>query len=67
MGVTELSRTLGTNPNLALSVLEGLGRWEAGMGRVAMPCTTPAYTPRFAASGLKPPKSSSADQVGVHT
>ena len=30
MGVTELSRMLGTNPNLALSVLEGLGRWEAG-------------------------------------
>ena len=29
MGVTELSRILGTNPNLALSVLEGLGRWEA--------------------------------------
>ena len=30
MGVTELSRMLGTNPNLALLVLEGLGRWEAG-------------------------------------
>ena len=30
VGVTELSRMLGTNPNLALSVLEGLGRWEAG-------------------------------------
>ena len=30
MGVTELSRMLGTNPNLALSVLEGLGRWEVG-------------------------------------
>ena len=30
MGVTELSRMLGTNPNLALSVLERLGRWEAG-------------------------------------
>ena len=29
VGVTELSRMLGTNPNLALSVLEGLGRWEA--------------------------------------
>ena len=42
----------------------GLG---LGLGRVAMPCTTPAYTPRFAASGLKPPKSSSADQVGVQT
>ena len=25
-----LSRMMGTNPNLALSVLEGLGRWEAG-------------------------------------
>ena len=30
MGVTELSRMLGTNPNLALSVLAGLGRWESG-------------------------------------
>ena len=30
MGVTELSRMMGTNPNLAPSVLEGLGRWEAG-------------------------------------
>ena len=30
VGVTEFSRILGTNPNLALSVLEGLGRWEAG-------------------------------------
>ena len=30
MGVTELSRMLGTNPNLARSVLEGLGRWESG-------------------------------------
>ena len=30
MGVTELSRMLGMIPNLALSVLEGLGRWEAG-------------------------------------
>ena len=28
--VTELSRMMGTNPNLALSVLEGFGRWEAG-------------------------------------
>ena len=30
VGVTELSRMMGTNPNLAPSVLEGLGRWEAG-------------------------------------
>ena len=30
-----------------------------------MPCTNLAYAPRFAASGLKPPKSISADQVGV--
>ena len=30
VGVTELSRILGTNPNLAHSVLEGLVRWEAG-------------------------------------
>ena len=29
-GGHELSRMLGANPNLALSVLEGLGRWEAG-------------------------------------
>ena len=30
VGVTELSRMSGTNPNLALSVLEGLVRWESG-------------------------------------
>ena len=30
-----------------------------------MPCTTPAYASRFAASGLKPSKSISADQLGV--
>ena len=30
MGVIELGRMMGTDPNLALSVLEGLGRWEAG-------------------------------------
>ena len=30
VGVTELGRMMGTHPNLALSVLEGLGRWEAG-------------------------------------
>ena len=30
VGVTELSRMMGTNPHLALSMLEGLGRWEAG-------------------------------------
>ena len=29
-GVTELSRMMATNPNLPLSVLEGLGRWEVG-------------------------------------
>ena len=45
----------------------GCGGLGLGLGPVAMPCTTPAYTPRFAASGLKPPKFSSADQVGVHT
>ena len=45
-------------------VAAGLG---LDLGREAMPCTTPAYTPRFAASGLKPPKSSSADQVGDQT
>ena len=28
--VTELGRMLGTDPNMALSVLYGLGRWEAG-------------------------------------
>ena len=28
--VTALSQMMGTDPNLALSVLEGLGRWEAG-------------------------------------
>ena len=45
-------------------VAAGLG---LDLGREAMPCTNPAYAPRFAASGLKPPKSSSADQVGVQT
>ena len=30
MGVTELSRMLGWNPNSALSALEGLGRWISG-------------------------------------
>ena len=30
VGVTELGRMMGRDPNLALSVLEGLGRWEAG-------------------------------------
>ena len=29
-GVTELGRLMETDPNLALSVLDGLGRWEAG-------------------------------------
>ena len=32
LGVTELGRMLGNDPNLALSVLYGLGRWEAGEG-----------------------------------
>ena len=35
------------------------------LGREALSCTTPAYAPRFAASGLKPPKSINADQVSV--
>ena len=30
MGVTKLGRMMGTDPNSALSVLDGLGRWEAG-------------------------------------
>ena len=30
VGVTRLGRMMGTHPNLALSVLHGLGRWEAG-------------------------------------
>ena len=30
VGVTKLGRLVGTYPNLALSVLDGLGRWEAG-------------------------------------
>ena len=30
MGVTELGRMLGSDPTMALSVLYGLGRWEAG-------------------------------------
>ena len=30
VGVTELGRMKGTDPDLALLVLDGLGRWEAG-------------------------------------
>ena len=30
LGVTEFGRMLGNDPNMALSVLYGLGRWEAG-------------------------------------
>ena len=30
VGVTELRQMMGTDPNLALSVLEGLGRWGSG-------------------------------------
>ena len=30
LGVTELGRMMRTDPNLARSVLDGLGRWEAG-------------------------------------
>ena len=30
VGITELGRMLGNDPNMALSVLYGLGRWEAG-------------------------------------
>ena len=33
-------------------VAAGLG---LDLGREAMPCTIPAYAPRFATSGLKPP------------
>ena len=36
VGVTELGRILGTHPNLALSVPEGLGRWEAGRSAAGM-------------------------------
>ena len=43
-------------------VAAGLG---LDLGREAMPCTIPAYAPRFAASGSNPPMSISADQVGV--
>ena len=30
VGVTELGRMMGNDPNWALSVLHGLARWEAG-------------------------------------
>ena len=36
VGVTELGRMMGTDANLALSVLEGLGRWESGTGAGGM-------------------------------
>ena len=36
VGVTELGRMLGNDSNLALSVLYGLGRWEAGRSGGAM-------------------------------
>ena len=39
-------------------VAAGLG---LDLGREAMPCTTPAYAPRFASFGLKPAKSNSPD------
>ena len=45
-------------------VAVGLG---LDLGQKAMPCTNPAYAPRFAASGLRSPKSSNADQVGDQT
>ena len=32
VGVTESGRMMGLDPNLALSVLEGLGRWEQECG-----------------------------------
>ena len=34
VGVTELGRMLGNDPNSALSVLYGFGRWEAGRSGV---------------------------------
>ena len=46
------------------AIAAGLG---LDLGREAMPCTNRSYAPRFAASGLIPPKSSSADKVGVQT
>ena len=30
VGVTELGQMMGTDPDLALSMLEGFGRWEPG-------------------------------------
>ena len=36
MGVTELGRMLVNEPNRALSVLFGLGRWEAGRSKGGM-------------------------------
>ena len=36
VGFTELGRMMGTDPNLGLSVLDGLGRWEAGRSASGM-------------------------------
>ena len=36
MGVTELGRMLANDPNMAPSVVHGLGRWEAGRSRGGM-------------------------------
>ena len=36
MGVTALGRMLGNDPNLALLMLYGLGRWEARRSGVGM-------------------------------
>ena len=36
LGVTELGRMMGTDPSLALSVLEGMGRREAGKSAEGM-------------------------------
>ena len=40
-GVTELGRMMGIDPNLALSVLDGLGRWEAGKSSAVARKTPP--------------------------
>ena len=44
VGVPECGRMMGTDPNLALSVLDGLGRWEAGRSAGGMDLQRKGWT-----------------------
>ena len=53
VGVTELGRILGNDPNMALSVLYGFGRCEAGRSRVGEGQGTRAAAALAAKGGAK--------------